>query len=540
VKLQRSWQKNHPYLEKDPNPSLRHYYGSTRVGEKVAKKEKSDLLIPKLGYILIFSDPYRILCRVMDTLKILICVNHKPSEKILKKALEDRFELIYAKTKEELVAQITTQKFQFGFLDMQSLISNGESNVSLLLEEIWHIQSGIEIITLTQPTDQATLDAVKSVQKGAFRYLTLPLIESEVRLLLQSFFEQEKILGELDYLREKLNEPGQYVTVQTNSPKMKKLYEQVQRVSETNSNIFINGETGTGKSLLAKLIHQNSPRKNKPFIGLHCGAIPDALLESELFGYEKGGFTDAHIAKPGKFELAHMGTIFLDEVGTMPVVSQIKLLQIIQDRKNIRIGGVKERDIDVRIISASNEDLKMLADQGRFRNDLYYRLNVFPVTMPSLKERKEDIPLFVNVFLKKLNGMHQKSIQGVSPKAMDSLMKYHWPGNIRELENVLERAFILETSDVLQSENFPSEFQIVDRLEDATNFVDVPVTLKEFRVSEINRIEKIYLKTALGNFGGRISDTAKSAGISTRQLHKLMTKHGVTKEEFKPGHGIAA
>ena len=358
----------------------------------------------------------------MSTQKILICINDKPSEKILKNALEARFELHYADSLKALIKQIKKHQYQFGFLDAQALNSRENNDIASSLQEIWDIQPELEIVTLTRPTDQSTLDGVKSVQKGAFRYLTLPLIESEVKLLLDSFFEQEKLQGELDYFRQKFVEPGQFITAQTNSPKMKKLYEQILRVAETNSNIYISGETGTGKSLLAKLIHQNSHRNKHPFIGLHCGAIPDSLLESELFGYEKGAFTDAQTEKPGKFELAHKGTIFLDEVGTMPIVAQIKLLQIIQERKNTRIGGLKERDIDVRVISASNEDLQVLSDKGQFRKDLYYRLNVFPITLPALRERREDIPLLVNIFLKKLNHLHKKSVKGISPKAMELLM----------------------------------------------------------------------------------------------------------------------
>ena len=215
------------------------------------------------------------------------------------------------------------------------------------------------------------------------------------------------------------------------------------------------------------------------------------------------------------------------------MVAQIKLLQIIQERKNIRIGGIKEIDIDVRVISASNEDLQTLSDEGKFRKDLYYRLNVFPLTLPPLRERREDIPLLVNNFLEKLNQLHNKQISGINPKAMDLLMKYHWPGNIRELENVLERAFILETSDILEPSNFPSEFEIVDNIEDDTVTVDSKRTLKEIRLIEINRIEKTYLRTLLADYKGRIEPTAKAAGISTRQLHKLLTKHGIKKEEFK-------
>lgn len=314
---------------------------------------------------------------------------------------------------------------------------------------------------------------------------------------------------------------------------MKKLYAQLQQVAATSSNIYINGETGTGKSRLAKTIHQISARKKHPFIGIHCGAIPDSLLESELFGYEKGAFTDAHEAKLGKFELANHGTIFLDEVGTMPTVAQIKLLQIIQERKNTRIGSVEDLPIDVRVISASNENLQQLCNEGKFRKDLYYRLNVFPITLPPLRDRKEDIPLLTEEILARLNTQHNKAITKINTKSMDLLLKYPWPGNIRELENILERAYILETTDTLEPSNFPSEFDLLSRIDNPDPAIDAKRTLKEIRHIETSRIEKLYLQTLLTETKGRIEPTARLAGITPRQLHKLLTKHAIKKETFK-------
>jgi transcriptional regulator with GAF, ATPase, and Fis domain len=296
--------------------------------------------------------------------------------------------------------------------------------------------------------------------------------------------------------------------------------------------VLLTGETGTGKTVLAKLIHRHSNRRDCQFISVHCGAIPDTLLESELFGHEKGAFTGAVRKKLGKFEIAKGGTILLDEIGTITPAAQIKLLNVLQDGVFQRIGGEEIISANVRVIAATNANLKEMSDEGAFRKDLYYRLNVFPIDIPPLRERREDIHFFVAGFLEKLNRFQSKAIHDLHPQVMAALQRYSWPGNIRELENLVERAYILEKSAVLTPESFPGEL-----FESGPPSADIQVNaalpLAEVRRLGIAEIERRYLKELLSRNRGRINQSAAEAAITTRQLHKLMKKYGIRKEEFK-------
>jgi transcriptional regulator with GAF, ATPase, and Fis domain len=313
---------------------------------------------------------------------------------------------------------------------------------------------------------------------------------------------------------------------------MRNVFDKIRSVSPTKSTVLLTGDTGTGKSVLAQLIHQHSNRRDAQFISVHCGAIPDTLVESEMFGHEKGAFTGAIKRKLGKFEIANGGTIFLDEIGTITPSAQIKLLQVLQDGTFQHVGGEETIKTDVRVIAATNADLKNMCDEGQFRKDLYYRLNVFPIEIPALRERFEDIPLFIDTFLKNLNKFSLKEINAAHPQVLDAFSRYSWPGNIRELENLIERAYILETSDQLTPESFPGEL-----FESDSTPVFIPssedLTLTAARQRGVEEVERNYLKDVLTRHKGKIGDSAKVAGISTRQLNKLMNKYGIRKEEFK-------
>jgi DNA-binding NtrC family response regulator len=429
------------------------------------------------------------------------------------------------------VEKAQKKRFDFVCIDLDMLTIDGTpTDYRKALQPFWSSFPSTEVIIMCP--QESLRDAVKAVKAGANTYLNYPINPDEIKLILESIHDYQIMESELDYLRTQFWHIESLEIIHTNSPLMAKVYEKIRAVAPTKSTVLMIGETGTGKGVLAGLIHNHSHRKDNSFISVHCGAIPDTLVESELFGHEKGAFTGADKRKLGKFEIAKGGTIFLDEIGTVTPPAQIKLLNVLQDQIFQRIGGEENIHADVRIIAATNADLKTESEEGRFRKDLYYRLNVFPIEIPPLKQRIEDIPHIVNVILAKLKSSFLKEITGVHPSVMEAFMRYPWPGNIRELENLLERAYILETSSVLTPDSFPSE--LLDSEPSTTSAtVDGDVSLAETRRSAVDETERRYLRTVLSKHSGRIKSSAVEAGISTRQLHKLMTKHGIRKEEFK-------
>ncbi|MGA1867331.1 MAG: sigma 54-interacting transcriptional regulator [bacterium] len=407
---------------------------------------------------------------------------------------------------------------------------NGRINYRAQLQSLWRSFPSVEIIVIS--SQEMIREIMNAVKAGASNYLTYPINPEEVKYVTDSLYEAIRMESELNYLRDKFWRDDSLDVIQTHNHLMKKVLDKIKLVAPTKTTVLLTGETGTGKGVLAKIIHLHSTRADNQFISVHCGAIPDTLIESELFGHEKGSFTGAFKRKMGKFEIAHMGTIFLDEIGTITGSTQIKLLQVLQDKTIQRIGGDEIIEPDVRIVAATNIDLKKMSDEGTFRKDLFYRLNVFPIEIPPLRDRIEDIPIFVDLFLKKLNKLHLKNIVNVHPQVMDAFMHYSWPGNIRELENLIERAYILETTPLLTPESFPSELFMYEKSLAKISF-DSSSTLAEVRQKSIENVERQYLKQLLGINKGRINETSKSAGISPRQLHKLLTKYGIRKEEFK-------
>lgn len=417
------------------------------------------------------------------------------------------------------------------FIDMNILqLSAGSSAYKVVLQPFWLLYPTLKVVVMTS---QAMLrEAVAAVKQGASDYIMYPVIADEIRLITSNLIEAQKVQSELDYLRDQFWDKDSVPFLRTKSSAMQQVFANVRSVAPTKSTVLLTGETGTGKGVLAKIIHKHSSRKDEQFISVHCGAIPDTLLESELFGHEKGAFTGAVKRKLGKFEIANGGTIFLDEIGTITPAAQIKLLQVLQEGVFQRIGGDDDTKIDVRIIAATNEDLKQLCEEKQFRNDLYYRLNVFPIELPPLRNRKEDIPGLVEVFIQQLNRFHSKDISDIHPQVIDAFLHYSWPGNIRELENIMERAYILERAAVLVPESFPAELFVTEDILTRVQ-MDTLLPLAEVRRRGVEEIERCYLKEVLDKYCGKIKTSAEAAGITTRQLHKLMKKYGLKKEEFK-------
>lgn len=465
-------------------------------------------------------------------MKAILVVSEDPKTyDSIKESVKFEYDVKKMRSKTGALSGTKKTRFDIIFIDIDLLSESMTKNgIKMALQQFWEIYPTIEIVVLT-PQDRIR-EAVSAVKAGASDYLTYPVDMEEIKLLMDDIYEQSIVQSELDYLRDQFWHSDFLNVIRTNNDAMRRTFDKIRSVSPTKSTVLLTGETGTGKSVLASLIHRHSNRKDESFISLHCGAIPDSLLESELFGHEKGAFTDAIKRKLGKFEIAKGGTIFLDEIGTMTPSAQIKLLQIIQDGIFQRVGGEETIEADVRIITATNSDLKKMCDEGAFRLDLYYRLNVFPIAIPPLRERIEDIQSIVDTFIGRFSKSFQKSIHGTHPDVMKAFSAYDWPGNIRELENLVERAYILETSSILTPESFPNELMSA---ETATKNLSLNFhsTLREFRQKSVEDAERLYLKNVMSDNSGRINGSAKAAGITTRQLSKLLRKYGIKKETFK-------
>lgn len=342
-------------------------------------------------------------------------------------------------------------------------------------------------------------NAVEAVKLGAFDYLTKPVKMDEILITLKRALEFRDLKRENQNLKNQLKKKYKFENIIGDSEKMHQIFETIEKVADTDSTILILGESGTGKELIAKAIHYNSYRREGPFIPVNCAAIPSELLESELFGHEKGAFTNAIRTRIGRFELANGGTVFLDEIGDMSPNLQSKLLRVLQERQFERIGGVKTVKIDIRIIAATHQDLKVEVEQGKFRQDLYYRLNVIPIRVPPLRERHSDIPLLVHHFLNHFNRSKKRKIQGINNEALNRLMEYHWPGNVRELENIIERIVILTNNDSITVQDLPEKIQNLSRDEQAPLF-EIPeegISLD----NALNEFEKRLILQALNKTG---------------------------------------
>jgi DNA-binding NtrC family response regulator len=449
--------------------------------------------------------------------------------------LRDTFELNKVVSVKECLNVLKERRHDTCLFDLDLIAKPGHSNN--LSENIKSLQKVIDSaadipLVVLADANQLRL-AVQAVKAGAADYLCHPIERQEIDLVMHTLAEKLNIRSELDYLRSHFWKAEAEDLVRTRSPEMRALYESVEAVAPTKANILIHGDTGTGKSLLAKLIHLHSNRADDAFVLVHCGSIPDTLVESELFGHEKGSFTGAERRKLGRFQVADGGTIFLDEVGTITPNAQIKLLQVLQEGTFNRVGGEQEISVDVRVIAASNEDLQKKSENGQFRRDLYYRLNVFPLNLPDLKDRREDIPHLVDHFLRKLNQKYGKNIKRVSPDVLNALQGYIWPGNIRELENLMERAYILEKGPCLSSISFPTDIMVIAPSDASSRRETGDVGLAEVRSRAVREVEYRYLVNILERNKGRIEVCARYAGVTTRQFHNLLNKYNLKSKDFR-------
>ncbi|GAB5441600.1 MAG: sigma-54 dependent transcriptional regulator [Fuerstiella sp.] len=426
---------------------------------------------------------------------------------------------------------------------------SGELGASMISSESWDVVvtdlqmgeiDGLEILRHTKEelpdaevivlTGHGSItSAVTAMQHGAYTYLTKPLDISELRSAVEKASARLRLIRRNAELRRSLEERFGFEGVIGNSPQMHRIIEILKNVSPTDSTILIQGENGTGKELVAKAIHQNSNRKNKPFVPLNISALPDSILESELFGHEPGAFTGAAGRRVGKFEHANGGTLFLDEVGEMPMDTQVKLLRVLEERKITRLGANDEIDINVRLVAATNANLKKMVDDGEFREDLYYRLNVVALHLPPLRDRPGDIPLLMEHFLKDLSKRTGREVEGFSRTARRALLSYNWPGNIRQLRNTIESMLVMDTDGLLDVDGLPAEIAPLVTNEEAMADGENASGADSLIGRPMDEVEKYYIQRALELTDGNREETARLLGIGERTLYRKIKEYGLRK-----------
>jgi DNA-binding NtrC family response regulator len=361
--------------------------------------------------------------------------------------------------------------------------------------------------------------AVEAMKAGAVDFLPKPFSLDHLMTVVNKALELRTLRDENRELRAELGQRYEFDNIVGRSDAMREIFATVERVAPTRATVLMCGESGVGKDLIARAIHHHSPRDGRPFVKINCTALPENLMESELFGYEKGAFTGANTTKPGKFEQADTGTVFLDEIGDVPASVQVKLLRILQEREFERLGSNKTRHIDVRVLAATNVDLRAALEQGTFREDLYYRLNVLPINIPPLRERKEDIPFLAEHFVKKLKKDLGTPVESISEAAIQRLLEYHWPGNVRELENVIERSMVLASGAVLEAADIKLDLDPKARLATADNFLPDGMTLDDY--------ERSIIREALHRANGNKSQAARLLGLTRNALRYRLSQMGI-------------
>ncbi|HHT9126912.1 MAG TPA: sigma-54-dependent transcriptional regulator [Candidatus Brocadiia bacterium] len=405
------------------------------------------------------------------------------------------------------------------------------SDVDIVVTDlIMHDLSGMEILKAAKKkcpeteviviTGYGTVEnAVSAMQNGATTFLLKPVNIEQLRTVVDSAVQKQSLFRNNIELKKQIDEKFGFSGIIGNSQKMHRIFNILKQISPTTATVLIMGESGTGKELIARAIHHNSPRKDNPFVVLNSAAISESLLESELFGHEKGAFTGAIYQRKGKFEHADGGTLFLDEVGDMPLSTQVKLLRVIEDGKIVRVGSNDPTSADVRIIAATNQDLPKLVKENKFREDLYFRLNVVSLKLPPLREKQDDIPLLIDAFIKDLSGIHGKHIIGMTPEARRVLYSYNWPGNVRELKNCIESMVVMSFDDVLDIDDLP------DYLSRSHETLPPVSTLRPGM--SLAEAEKELIKDTLSSFGGNREESARVLGIGERTLYRKLDKYGL-------------
>ena len=446
--------------------------------------------------------------------RVLIADDEKNMRWVLSQALEaEGYEVFEASDGKEALTAIAEHEPEVVILDHKMPAPDGME----VLRRLRAKGHRFPVIMLTAHGNVQT--AVEAMKAGANEYLTKPFDLEELKLGIEKALRVEALAAEVDRLREELERDWDVEGIVAVDPTMLELLTTVEKVAPTAATVMVYGESGTGKELVARALHRLSPRASKPFISISAGALPETLLESELFGYEKGAFTGAMTAKPGRFEMANGGTLFLDEIGDISAAVQVKLLRVLQERTFERLGGTRSLEVDVRVVAATNRDLQQLIADGTFREDLFYRLNVVPLTIPPLRKRPADIPALIAHFMDKFGA----GTRTISSQAMEAMVAYQWPGNVRELENTIERITILSHGDVIEADDLPAEVRAGVGIVDAGSRCFV---LPEAGI-DLEETELDLIRQALERAGGSTPKAAKLLGLTTRTLEARMERFGL-------------
>jgi two-component system, NtrC family, response regulator AtoC len=454
---------------------------------------------------------------------ILVADDEQNIRRVLAATLQkEGYEVISARDGEEAIARLSAGSIHVVVTDLKMPKVDGLQ----ILEYVQRNQPQVPVIIITA---HGTVDnAVQALKSGAFDYITKPFEKSDLIVTIAKAVKTEN-LSRRDF-HTQANEPGRYRIIgQTQI--MNDVYEVIEKVADTPSTVLITGESGTGKELIAAALHYNSSRKKRAFIKINCAAIPRELMESELFGHEKGAFTGAIGMKPGRFELADNGTLFLDEIAEIPVDMQVKMLRAIQEAEFERVGGIQTVSVDVRLVVATNRDLQKDVEEGKFREDLYYRLNVVPLHLPPLRERREDIPLLVKHFIDKFNAKLDRSIEGISKDALNRVANYRWPGNIRELENVIERCILFTEGSEIREADLPEELMDHSHAAPSLATIDEDRSLKDIVKHATAELEKDLIVKALAETKGNVTQAARLLKISRKSLQNKMKEFGLRESE---------
>jgi two-component system response regulator AtoC len=455
---------------------------------------------------------------------VVLVIDDEPGvRESLREILTHDFEVLEAEDGAAGLALVRSRRVDVTMLDVRLPGERGP----VVLPKILALDDSIAVILMTAVPDVRT--AVDAIKAGAYDYIVKPFDVDEIHLLVRQAAQQRVLEREVCYLRAELDRAHGFDSLVGRHPAMVRLYEQIAQVAQTHATVLVTGESGTGKELVARAVHRQSPRRDAPFVAVNVAAIPDGLFESEMFGHEKGAFTGAHARRLGRFELAHGGTLFLDEVGSLRVDLQAKLLRALQEREVERLGGTKTIPVDVRVIAATNVDLRSLVRARGFREDLYYRLNVATLSIPPLRERKDDIAILVEHFIRKYAREFKKDVRGISRGALPSLAAYDWPGNVRELENVIERSVALATRAVIRLDDLPLDLAIHDEPArgPAGAPQSLPLSLKEAR----DRFEQVYILRALERENWNQSRAARSLGVHRNTLLARLAGWGIRRDD---------